>query len=160
MTVKHSVSVAGIVVRDDGRILVIKRQDNGQWQPPGGVLELGETLEEGVEREVFEETGIRVAVRRLTGVYKNMHVGVVALAYLCTPVSGTPTTSAEAAAVQWMTRDQVCEAMSPAFAIRILDAFDEPAQSRSHDGVNLTSPSPAGDEQAAAAEPSGTDGNL
>jgi ADP-ribose pyrophosphatase YjhB (NUDIX family) len=160
VTVNHSVSVAGIVVRDDGRILAIKRQDNGQWQPPGGVLELAETLEEGVEREVLEETGVRVAVRRLTGVYKNMPLGVVALAYLCTPVSGTPTTSAEATAVQWMTRDQVREAMSPAFAIRVLDAFDEPAQSRSHDGVNLTPPDPAGHKLAVEAEPSGTEGNL
>ncbi len=35
-TPKHSVSVAGIVVRDDGRVLVIKRDDNGHWEAPGG----------------------------------------------------------------------------------------------------------------------------
>lgn len=139
MTGHHSVSVAGIVVRDDGRVLVIKRHDNGQWQPPGGVLELGETFEEGVQREILEETGVTVAVQHLTGVYQNMPLAVVALVYRCRYVSGTPTATAEAAAAQWMTREQVTELMTPAFAIRVADAFGETAQSRTHDGVNLTS---------------------
>lgn len=140
MTAMHSVSVAGIVVRDDGRILAIKRRDNGQWQPPGGVLELGETLEEGVEREVREETGVRVAVHQLSGVYKNLALGVVALVYRCTPVSGSPAPTAEAAEVEWMTRTQVAESMSPTFAIRVADAFAESTQSRSHDGVRIAEP--------------------
>ena len=84
-TPKHSVSVAGIVVRDDGHILVIQRRDNQQWEPPGGVLELNETFEEGVCREVREETGVDVAVERLTGVYKNMPRGIVALVFRCRP---------------------------------------------------------------------------
>ena len=41
---------------DDGRVLVIRRRDNGRWEPPGGVLELDETFEAGVRREVHEET--------------------------------------------------------------------------------------------------------
>lgn len=159
MTVKHSVSVAGIVVRGDGRILVIKRPDNGQWQPPGGVLELGETFEAGVQREVLEETGVTVAVQRLTGVYKNLSLGVVALVYLCTPVSGIPTTSAEAVAVQWMTRDQARESMAPAFFIRVLDALGDTAQSRSHDGVTLTPSTAVCAQQAVSAEPIGTEEN-
>ena len=64
-TPKHSVSVAGIVVRDDNRVLVIRRDDNGQWEAPGGVLELDESFEDGVRREVLEETGLQVAVERL-----------------------------------------------------------------------------------------------
>jgi 8-oxo-dGTP diphosphatase len=44
-TPKHSVSVAGIVVRDDGRILAVRRRDNQYWEPPGGVLELSETFD-------------------------------------------------------------------------------------------------------------------
>jgi 8-oxo-dGTP pyrophosphatase MutT (NUDIX family) len=61
----HSVSVAGIVVNDEGKILVIRRRDNGHWEPPGGILELDETFEEGVRREVHEETqgGVKVANR-------------------------------------------------------------------------------------------------
>ncbi len=155
MTAKHSVSVAGIVVRDDGRILAIQRQDNGQWQPPGGVLELGETFEEGVQREVLEETGVRVRVEQLTGVYKNLALGVVALVYRCAPMFGTPTPTAEAAAVQWMTREQVAESMTPAFAIRVFDAFGEAAESRSHDGHRLTPPATVGHPDAAAAEEAG-----
>ena len=68
---KHSVSVAGIVVREDGSIVVVQRRDNAHWEPPGGVLELGETFEDGVRREVAEETGITVNVERLTGAYEN-----------------------------------------------------------------------------------------
>jgi len=138
VNVLHSVSVAGIVVDGDGRVLVIKRQDNGQWQAPGGVLELGETFEEGVRREVLEETGVVVAVDRLTGVYKNMPLGVVALVYLCRPVSGTPTVSSEAVAVEWMTQEQALASMAPAFAIRVADAFGEMVQSRSHNGIDVT----------------------
>src|SRR5699024_3153918 len=46
----HSVSVAGAVIREDGRTLVIKRRDNGNWEPPGGVLELDETPQEEIGR--------------------------------------------------------------------------------------------------------------
>ena len=152
VTAKHSVSVTGIVVRDDGRILAIQRRDNGQWQPPGGILELGETFEEGVQREVLEETGVRVAVQQLTGVYKNLVFGVVALVYRCVPVSGTPAPTDEAAAVRWMTREQARESMTPAFAIRVFDAFGQAAQSRSHDGQNLTPSTTAGHYVAATAE--------
>ena len=89
-TPQHSVSVAGVVVNDDGEVLVIRRRDNGHWEPPGGVLELGETFEEGVRREVLEETGVLVRVDRLTGVYKNMKRGVVALVFRCTPKPAAP----------------------------------------------------------------------
>ncbi len=43
----HSVSVAGAVIREDGRVLAIQRTDNGHWEPPGGVLELDEDIESG-----------------------------------------------------------------------------------------------------------------
>ena len=40
----HSVSVAGVVIDENGRTLVIQRRDNGQWEPPGGVLERDESI--------------------------------------------------------------------------------------------------------------------
>src|SRR3954451_6983963 len=95
----HSVSVAGIVVDKAGRVLVIQRRDNARWEPPGGILERDETFEEGVVREVAEETGVTVKVERLTGVYKNMTRGIVALVYRCRPASGVPISTAEAADV-------------------------------------------------------------
>ncbi|VBA61509.1 NUDIX hydrolase [Mycobacterium attenuatum] len=136
-TPKHSVSVAGIVVRDDGRVLVIKRNDNGHWEAPGGVLELDESFEEGVQREVMEETGLEVTVERLTGVYKNLTHGIVALVYRCRLTGGEPHATEEAREILWMTKEEVQGAMVPAFAVRVLDAFEEVPKSRTHDGVNL-----------------------
>lgn len=136
-TPKHSVSVAGIVVRDDGRVLVIKRDDSGHWEAPGGVLELDESFETGVQREVLEETGLEVAVERLTGVYKNLTHGIVALVYRCRPAGGKPHATEEAREIRWMTKEEVQSAMTPAFGVRVLDAFEEAPQSRAHDGVNL-----------------------
>jgi ADP-ribose pyrophosphatase YjhB (NUDIX family) len=136
-TPKHSVSVAGIVVRDDGRVLVIKRDDNGHWEAPGGVLELEESFESGVRREVLEETGLAVTVERLTGVYKNLTHGIVALVYRCRPAGGEPRAAEEACEIRWMTKEEVQGAMVPAFAVRVLDAFEESPRSRAHDGVEL-----------------------
>lgn len=136
-TPKHSVSVAGIVVRDDGRVLVIKRDDNGHWEAPGGVLELDESFEAGVQREVLEETGLAVTVQRLTGVYKNLTHGIVALVYRCRPAGGEPHATEEAREIRWMTKEEAQSAMVPAFGVRVLDAFEEAPKSRVHDGVNL-----------------------
>src|SRR5699024_4523117 len=108
----HSVSVAGAVIREDGRMLVIKRRDNGNWEPPGGVLELDETPEEGVVREVLEETGIHVEVDQLTGVYKNMTRGIVALVFRCKLSSGVELTTSESMAVEWRSEEHTSELQS------------------------------------------------
>jgi 8-oxo-dGTP diphosphatase len=135
---KHSVSVAGIVVNDRGQVLVIRRADNGHWEPPGGVLELGESFERGVVREIHEETGVRVTVDRLTGVYKNMTQAVVALVFRCTAVGDTTRTTDEATSVQWLEPEVVIRLMDPAYAVRITDALtDGPPVTRAHDGVHL-----------------------
>src|ERR1700744_1346371 len=81
-------TVIGAVFRDDGRVLAIQRDGDGRWVPPGGVLELDETPAEGVTREVLEETGIKVRADQLTGVYKNMKLGVVTLAFRCSVIGG------------------------------------------------------------------------
>ncbi|MFC5142401.1 NUDIX hydrolase [Actinomycetospora rhizophila] len=136
----HSVSVAGVAFDEDGRVLLIRRQDNGQWQAPGGVLELAETPQQGVVREVFEETGVLVEVERLTGVYKNLVKGVVALVFRCHPISGQPTSSDEAAEVAWVPLNAGTDRMNPAFAVRVFDASREagpPVPCRIHDGVHL-----------------------
>ncbi|MFB7188659.1 NUDIX hydrolase [Streptomyces sp. NPDC056230] len=137
-TPQHSVSVAGVVVREDGRLLAIRRADNGTWELPGGVLELDETPEAGVVREVLEETGIHVEVDELTGVYKNTTRGIVALVFRCKPSGGTERTSAESTAVEWLTQEQISERMSEVYAIRLLDALDGAGPHvRSHDGKHL-----------------------
>jgi ADP-ribose pyrophosphatase YjhB (NUDIX family) len=75
------VSVAAAIRNDDGHFLAIRPADDGAWQPPGGILELDESIEAGLIREVEEETGLRVEPLALTGVYKNMRRGVIALVF-------------------------------------------------------------------------------
>lgn len=94
-------------------------------------------FESGVQREVLEETGLAVTVERLTGVYKNLTHGIVALVYRCRPAGGEPHATEEVREISWMTKEEVQSAMVPAFGVRVLDAFEEAPQSRVHDGVNL-----------------------
>ncbi|MBW0091427.1 NUDIX hydrolase [Pseudonocardia sp. KRD-184] len=136
-TPKHSVSVAGIVIRDDGRILAIQRRDNQHWEPPGGVLELDETFEAGVRREVREETGVEVEVERLTGVYKNLARGVVAIVFRCHPLSGAATSTDEAGQIDWLSVDEITQHMTPAYSVRVTDALVGGPFARAHDGIDL-----------------------
>lgn len=62
-----------VVIFDEAweKILLTRRDDNGQWCLPGGQMEPGESAAECCEREVLEETGLRVHVRRLIGVFSS-----------------------------------------------------------------------------------------
>ncbi|WKX74437.1 NUDIX hydrolase [Streptomyces sp. XD-27] len=133
-------SVAGVIVDDAGRALLIKRRDNGKWEPPGGVLERGETIPDALQREVLEETGIKIALpATLTGVYKNMTGLIVSMVFRCEAIDGTPSTGAETRELRWVTRDEVAELADEAYAIRVQDALDSasPPAVRAHDGVRL-----------------------
>lgn len=136
---RHSVSVAGVVVDDRGRALILRRRDNSHWEPPGGVLEHGETIEDGLRREVFEETGLKIEPGPLTGVYQNMVRKIVALVFRCRAIDGQLTENAEASAFRWATPGEVRTLMAEAYAVRVLDALgaqDAPVI-RSHDGTHL-----------------------
>jgi ADP-ribose pyrophosphatase YjhB (NUDIX family) len=136
---RHSVSVAGVVIDEDGRALVIQRRDNAHWEPPGGVLERDETITAGLLREVKEETGLIVEPIALTGVYKNMSRGIIALVFRCRPIGGSLTENAEVAGFRWIREADVSSMMSEAYAVRILDAYQYNAvpSIRDHDGVRL-----------------------
>jgi 8-oxo-dGTP diphosphatase len=135
---RHSVSVAGVTVGDNGKVLVIKRRDNGAWQAPGGILEANEQIEEGLRREVLEETGIEVEPELLTGVYKHMGLGVVALVFRCKAVGGKAAPTDESASVEWHSSDEITGEMTEAFAIRVHDALSGPwPHVRAHDGKHL-----------------------
>ncbi len=136
----HSVSVAGVIVDDHGRALLIQRRDNGRWEPPGGVLEPGETIPDALQREVLEETGYKIFLpATLTGVYKNMTGLIVSLVFRCEAIDGSATTGDETYALHWATRDEVSELADEAYTIRVLDALDaaSPPAVRAHDGVKL-----------------------
>jgi 8-oxo-dGTP diphosphatase len=136
---RHSVSVSGIVVDDHGHALLIRRRDNHRWEPPGGVLELGETIHDGLRREVREETGLDIEPVTLTGVYKNMARGIIGLVFRCKIAGGALAQNDEATAFYWATEQEVTVMMTESFAIRALDALHQTAAPavRNHDGVHL-----------------------
>ena len=69
---KLRLGCSAVLFSDDRQmVLLTRRTDNGQWCLPGGMIEPGESVAEGCEREVFEETGLNIRVTRLTGVYSN-----------------------------------------------------------------------------------------
>ncbi len=120
---RHSVSVTGIITDDRGRALLIQRRDNHRWEPPGGVLELGESIDNGLRREVREETGLDIEPVALTGVYKNMNRGIIALVFRCKTTGGQLSTSDETEAFRWATETEIPELASEAYAARVLDAL-------------------------------------
>lgn len=136
---RHSVSVAGVIVDDEDRALLIKRRDNGHWEPPGGVLEHGETIEEALRREVIEETGLIIEPGPLTGVYQNMPRHIVALVFRCRAVGGRLRENDEAVAFRWASGIEIAELSADAYAVRLLDALaaDGTPRIRAHDGVNV-----------------------
>jgi len=83
------------VFDDDGRLLLIQRADNQHWALPGGALEVGETPAAGVEREAFEETGVRVQAVKLVGVFDSRLAGSASrhhmyqFIFLCRPLDQT-----------------------------------------------------------------------
>ena len=101
------VGIGGVII-DQGRTLLIRRGSEpllGEWSIPGGTLELGESLEEGVARELREETGIEVRVLELIEVFDQVYLDdestnlgmkrrprfhFVIADYLCERLSGEP----------------------------------------------------------------------
>ncbi len=61
----------GVIFNDRGEVLLHRRSDNGFWGLPGGGVEVGESIEQGVVREVLEETGLHVRVKRFVGIYSD-----------------------------------------------------------------------------------------
>jgi 8-oxo-dGTP diphosphatase len=135
---RHSVSVAAVITDEHDRVLVVQRRDNGKWEIPGGVLELHESIHDGLRREVEEETGALIEPDRLTGVYKNLKLGVVALVFRARTIGGQLGPTEESARIDWWTRDTVTAQMAETFAIRVTDALDaEQPAIRLHDGIHM-----------------------
>ena len=89
----------GAVIVQDGRVLIVKRKYEplaGQWSIPGGAVELGETLEASVTREMLEETGLAIEVGPVIEVFDRItrdeqgavRYHFVLVDYLCWPVGG------------------------------------------------------------------------
>ncbi|HMN30735.1 MAG TPA: NUDIX domain-containing protein [Caldilineaceae bacterium] len=68
------VGASAVIYDESGqKVLLTRRTDNGRWCLPGGGMELGESAAEACIREVWEETGLQVTVRRLIGIYTTPH---------------------------------------------------------------------------------------
>ena len=68
---KIRLGCSAAIFDEQGRVLLTKRRDNGQWCLPGGGMDSGESVAEACEREVLEETGLSVRVKRFVGVYSH-----------------------------------------------------------------------------------------
>ncbi|WP_226675164.1 NUDIX domain-containing protein [Mesobacillus jeotgali] len=79
---KHLLSVSGYITNKDGEVLLVRNLHRSDtMEMPGGQVEEGETLEEAIHREVFEETGINVNLHGITGIYQNVTSGVTCVVF-------------------------------------------------------------------------------
>jgi 8-oxo-dGTP diphosphatase len=131
------VGVGGVVI-DDGRTLLIRRGSEplrGQWSIPGGTLELGESLKDGVARELLEETGLEVRVLDLIEVFDRIFTEpdaggggtlqrpkfhYVIVDYLCERISGEPRPGSDVTDVAFATEEELAKFQLTTTAIRVL----------------------------------------
>ncbi len=121
---KPVVGIGGVII-EQGRTLLIRRGSEplrGEWSIPGGTLEVGETLQEGVAREMLEETGVEIRVLELIEVFdriflenevsgtpprKTPRFHFVIVDYLCERVSGEPRAGSDVTDVAFAREDEL-----------------------------------------------------
>jgi len=130
------VGVAGVVISGDRALLVRRGRPplEGEWSIPGGMLEVGETLIEGVERELAEETGMEVRVAGLIEVFERISLDeagrakyhFVVLDYLCEAVrGGEGRAGSDAIEITWATDAELAQySLTPAATRVIRKAFE------------------------------------
>ena len=108
----------GAVILDGDRVLLVKRgqpPSQGKWSIPGGLVHLGERIEDAVRREVEEECGVQVRLLDLCGVIDRVrlappnggeparvHYHYVIIDYVASIESGEPRAGSDAAEVRWV----------------------------------------------------------
>lgn len=104
-----------VVERADGRILLIRRNDIGEWWPPSGYTMLGENVANTAVREVWEEVGLHITIDRIIGVYSEPYhvfpngdqVQNAGILFRAQPLSAElRPDSAEVSAAAWFTRNE------------------------------------------------------
>ena len=111
----------GVILRNK-KILLVHRRDYDVWVMPGGGIEKSESLKECVKREVFEETGYRVSVGPLTGIYFKPKRSDLIFTFLCDILSGRPRLNKEAQAIEFFPVNRLPRNMPANTKERIRDA--------------------------------------
>ncbi len=139
--VRGLVVVSFAVVRDvQGRVLLVRRKDDGNWELPGGRVEIGETVANAAIREVAEEAGVAIRLTALSGVYSDPHHIVVypeagghqqvAICFHAVPVTTRPQQRpdhVETTAAAWYPPTDTADlTMHPAVRRRLTDALSRP----------------------------------
>jgi 8-oxo-dGTP diphosphatase len=106
------VGVGAVIVAGDRALLVRRASEplSGEWSVPGGMLELGETLRDGVRREVLEETGLVVEPGEVLDIFDSIFTDgegrtqyhYVLIDYLCRPVSSEAMAGSDVSEVRWV----------------------------------------------------------
>lgn len=91
---RFRIAVSALIF-SEGKILLALRRDIDWWNLPGGGMEVGETVDEALRREVYEETLLEVEVERLVGVYSKPQKQEVVLTFRCHIHAGVPTATEE-----------------------------------------------------------------
>ena len=128
----------GAIIVDSGRVALIKRGKApllGEWSIPGGILELGETVRQGAEREALEETGLVVRASELLGVFdrvvldgeKRCQYHYVLIDFLCERISGELHAAGDASDTRWFTPDEISKLLLPEDTTRVIQAGLEKA---------------------------------
>jgi 8-oxo-dGTP diphosphatase len=131
----HIVAAGGYVLNKSGDILIVKTINRG-WDCTGGQIEVGENIEEGVLREILEESGIKASVRCLAGIYSNVGQHLyydgktlvptkVMFDFICDYIEGEPTVSDETSDVIWVPKKEVLKYItSPASYYRFKNIME------------------------------------
>ena len=140
------VGVGGVVI-SNRRALLVRRGAPpllGEWSIPGGMLEIGETLVEGLRRELAEETGIEVRVLDLIEVFERIVLDAagrpqyhyVVLDYLCEAIGGNARAGSDVTAVAWANGSELAQySLAPTAMLVIEKAFElSSARDRRIDG--------------------------
>jgi len=141
LVVSQAVILSGAEGDDpiDCRVLLTVRSDLRGWELPGGTPMEGETSEQTLLREVFEETSCEVSVERHVGDYiRSGFRPHTAKVYLCRIRSGTPTPSSETPVVRWFGIRDLPETLFPWYRRPLSDAMagvDEPVRVEEHQGI-------------------------
>jgi 8-oxo-dGTP diphosphatase len=107
---------AGVLVVSDGKLILQRRAidpGRGRWSFPSGYVERGERVEDAAVREVWEETGIRVRLTHLLGLYSQRNNMVVLAVYVGEPTGGALATCDENDAVEFFSPSQLPELAFP-----------------------------------------------